>query len=105
MKDNPFELRLLPKPIYRYEAPQADAADGALFAFVQATDPEVLLLIDVRNRDGAPAWHYALARMSRVNLRAEHKDRVVWRVERENDETNSRKPYITLHNVRSNAGG
>jgi hypothetical protein len=101
---SPTELRLLPKPIYRHEARQADPADGALFVFVQATDPEVLLLIDVRYRDGAPAWHYALARMSRVNLRAEHKGQVVWRVERENDETNPRKPYITLHDVRIDGG-
>ena len=43
------------------------------------TDPEVLLAIEARPVDGKPAWHYGFARMSMVNLRAQHKDRDVWR--------------------------
>ena len=44
------ELRLLPQPIFRYESD----ADGALFAFVQATDPEAVMTIDVRPADAEP---------------------------------------------------
>ncbi len=63
------ELRLLPKPLFRYETKRPDLADGALFAFVLTTDPEVLLLIEARSVGGASVWHYGFARMSMVNLR------------------------------------
>src|SRR5262249_6794274 len=41
-----WELRLLPKPLHRYEGP--DVLDGSLFAFVSTagTDPEIILLLE-----------------------------------------------------------
>jgi hypothetical protein len=75
------ELRLLTKPLYRYETNRNELLDGALFAFVQTTDPEVLLLIEARSVGGAPVWQYAFARMSMVNLRAQHKEQPVWQVD------------------------
>jgi hypothetical protein len=71
-------LRLLKQPLYRFEAGQDGTGDGALFGFVHATDPEVLLVIESRSAGGVPAWHYGLARMSGWPLRARHKDRLVW---------------------------
>ncbi len=68
------DLRLLSQPVFRYES----KADGALFAFVLTTDPEVLLMIEDRPDKGVPAWHYANARMSNRSLVAKHRDRVVW---------------------------
>ena len=51
-------LRLLTKPLYRYEA-TGDLIDGALFGFVLATDPEALLMIEAyKTADGAQ-WRYA----------------------------------------------
>jgi hypothetical protein len=97
--DNPpdrSELRLLPKPLFRYETNRPDLADGALFAFVVTTDPEVLLLIEARPVAGAQVWHFGFARMSMVNLRASHKDRNVWSVEWVNDLQDPSKPYVTL---------
>jgi hypothetical protein len=41
-------LRLLSRPIYRYESTNPDILDGALFAFARGTDPELLLLIEAR---------------------------------------------------------
>jgi hypothetical protein len=90
------ELRLLPKPLYRYETNRAGLLDGALFAFVVTTDPEVLLLIEARPKDGTSVWHYGLARMSMVNMRAQHKDRSVWKVEWVYDLEAPNKPYVTL---------
>lgn len=70
-------LRLLTQPIYRYESP--DHGDtGALFAFVEGTDPEVFLLIETRAGDKGPAWHYALARMNSVEFHVAHRGREVW---------------------------
>ena len=74
------EMRLLAQPIYRYEQPEGDLVDGALFVFVLGTDPEALLLIEARQLDGAPRWHYGLARLSNVNLRVSDRGREVWNV-------------------------
>ena len=63
-------LRQLKQPLYRYEPGRPDAGDGALFAFVHATDPEILLVIEARPVDDQPAWHFGLARMSGFPLRA-----------------------------------
>jgi hypothetical protein len=96
--DNPndqSELRLLTQPLHRYRANRPDLVDGALFAFVVTTDPEVLLAIEARPIDGKPAWHYGFARMSMVNLRAQHKDRDVWKAEWVFDRQDPNKPYFT----------
>ncbi len=74
------ELRLLSQPIYRYKDTEPDLLDGALFVFVQATDPEVLLLIEARKDTTGHQWQYALARMTSRALRARYKDKEVWKV-------------------------
>jgi hypothetical protein len=96
VQERQTELRLLTQPLLRYEAQPAGGKDGALFAFVQATDPEILLLIEERPDGGAPAWHYALARMSMVNLRAHHKDREVWSAEWAPGGGSPSMPYCTI---------
>ncbi len=71
-------LRMLSRPLARYGGADSDAADGALFALVLATDPEVYLLLESRaGRDG-PEWHYALAPMTIFPVRASWKGKVVW---------------------------
>jgi len=74
------QLRLLEKPIYQYGADSGGLVEGALFAFVVGTDPEVLLLLEVREIEGKALWHYALARMNRDAMRVRHRDREVWSV-------------------------
>ncbi len=88
-------LRRLSQPLYRYES----RSDGAIFAFVLATDPEVLLLIDERPAEGGPAWHYAFARMSNHSLAAKHRDRVVWEVPVDANDTDPAKPYCVRWDV------
>jgi hypothetical protein len=52
-----FELRLLPKPIYRYEDPESGIVDGAIYGLVHGTNPEVLLLIEAHKiDDGTARW-------------------------------------------------
>jgi len=70
-------LRLLTQPVYRYESTDPG---GAMFAFVEGTDPEVFLLIEARAGDKGPAWHYALARMNSVEFHVAHRGREVWSV-------------------------
>jgi hypothetical protein len=94
--DDKSELRLLPKPLYRYESKDPSLRDGALFAFVVTTDHEVLLAIETRPIGGDLAWHYGFARMSMVNLRAQHKGRTVWNADWVYDLEAPNKPYVTL---------
>jgi hypothetical protein len=96
------ELRALTTPIYRYGDEQAEVVDGAVFAFAQATDPEILLLLEARRENAQPAqWRFAAARMSMVPLDLKHRDELVWSVDWHygNDE---RQPRVTF--LRKRAG-
>lgn len=74
------KLRLLPKPIYRYESTDPTVLDGAVFAFVQGTNPEVVLLLEARRSGTEHEWQYALARFNSVALRASYYEQQVWSV-------------------------
>src|SRR5262249_19517490 len=56
------KLRLLPRPLYRYDPDSGPVVDGAIFAFVQGTDPESLLLIELVREGSRLHWMYAFAR-------------------------------------------
>jgi hypothetical protein len=62
----------LTQPVARFADPRTRSLDGAAFVFAEATDPEVLLVLDARSTgDGEPAtWHYLLAKMSAPPTRA-----------------------------------
>ena len=81
--ESPEQLRLLARPLYRYAAQDDGILDGAMFAFVQGTNPEVLLLIEARQAGQTAAWRYGFARMSCFKLRVKQGDDVVWSGERE----------------------
>ncbi len=75
-----WELRLLPRPLYRYESTDPDVIDGALFALVSTagTDPEIILVIEARRTDSGPRWHFGAARFSDMSLWLKHKEEEVW---------------------------
>lgn len=73
-------LRRLTQPLFRFPSPSADAnyLDGALFAFVEGTDPELLLFVDaVAEKDG-PTWRFAIARMNTDHILVFRQEQVVW---------------------------
>jgi hypothetical protein len=70
--------RLLPKPLYRYDAELAKTLDGALFAYVLGTDPELLLLIECDTAAEKPQWRFGVTRMNRDAVRLKHKGETVW---------------------------
>jgi len=72
------DLRLLTQPLFRYSSSSAGAIDGALFAFVQATDPELVLLIEARETRAGPRWRYAPARFTNLPLRLKRGDAELW---------------------------
>jgi hypothetical protein len=80
---NPEVLRLLPRPLYRYELkPSAGTKpslqDGGMFAFVMGTDPEVVLVLEAVEREGKLVWQYAFARATAYPVEASLGDKVVW---------------------------
>ena len=66
--------------VRRYGKPGSDVIDGALFAYVLTTDPEVYLMIEARKGKDGPEWQYAFAPMSVYGLRGSCKGQVVWSV-------------------------
>ena len=83
----PWELRLLSQPIYRYDVSEDEAAtrdwlDGALFTFVwtTGTDAELVLLFEARQHEGEYHWHYAPVRFTTREVALKHRDRQVWNV-------------------------
>ena len=75
------DLRTLPQPVLRFGSKHHSVLDGALFALVEATDPEIFLLIEARPDAGKDAWHFALARMNSLWLAASYQDKQVWEAE------------------------
>ena len=91
-------LRLLGKPLFRYKPETPDIVDGAVFAFAQGTDPEILLLLEARQKEGAKdsTWQYAFVRRTSGGLKAWHKDELVWEAEKFPANRNPSSTYIVL---------
>jgi hypothetical protein len=77
----PFFLRIASEATdqHYHERPEPD---GAIFAFVQDTDPEVLLILENRAHGDGTRWEFAIAPMNGWPLIAWHKARKFWSVER-----------------------
>ena len=94
------ELRMLPTVIYREEVSEASRADpswidGGVFAFVQGTDPEAILVLEVvRDRNGRPLWRYGFARATSSGLEARLDKTVVWAVDSLAGEQTPGRPEI-----------
>ena len=82
VNEKPSELRLMPQPSFRFEDQAEQIVDGALFAFVEATDPEALLLLEAIAGAGgkAPHWRCTFAKMTSRPITGRRGDKVVWSV-------------------------
>jgi hypothetical protein len=91
-------LRMLATPIARYGRAGGTPEDGALFAFVEGTDPEAFLFIEARPGEGGLEWQFAGAPMSCWPLRIERKGQVVWSLPFRDTgyTTNLSKPFVSL---------
>lgn len=92
------ELRLLTQPIYRYQAASQQLLDGALFVFVQGTDPEVFLLLEARGPAGNEQWTFAAARMNSVAFTLRRHDKEMWSIDIMpwSDVSSHREVYTTV---------
>jgi hypothetical protein len=57
-------LRLLPRPINRYDDRELGIDDGAIFVFTHGTNAELVLLLECHG----DAWQFAVARLSWAEL-------------------------------------
>jgi hypothetical protein len=71
------QLRLLNQPAHRFASDQQGILDGALFAFVEGTDPEVWIQLEVYQDKGEPRWRYAAVRMNAGAMRLRYGETVV----------------------------
>lgn len=88
------ELRLLPTPIARYGEAGTKLVDGALFAFVLGTDPEVFLLLEARPGKQGLQWEYALAPMTVFAVKASYQGKAVWELPDRHDSWDPSKPFF-----------
>lgn len=83
-RGNESQLRMMPKPIHRYEAKaegNSEVVDGAIYAFVWktfGTDPEFLLLVECQRHDDKLSWHFAPVRIGYRPLRMDRNGAEVW---------------------------
>jgi len=71
-------LRLLPQPLVRYAQPERGVLDGALFAFVLSTNPELLLVVEAQTMDDKQQWMYSIARFTGRQTELRFGDQQIW---------------------------
>jgi len=78
-----YELRLLVTPVYRYSDPETGLVDGAVFAFVHGTNPEIVMFVEARagERNGSK-WYRGFAPVGSAELVVVEGEKVVWRRDR-----------------------
>ncbi len=70
-----WELRVLPQPVYQYEAKETA---GAMFAVCQGTDPELWFLLEARSTQEGARWFYACATFTDYALNVQWNGAEVW---------------------------
>jgi hypothetical protein len=88
------KFRLLPKPLLRYCDREHPERDGAIFAFVQGTDPEALLILESRAHASGARWEFAMAPMTGWQAKGWYKEKEVWSVERRHPAHDPTQPYF-----------
>jgi hypothetical protein len=93
-----YRLRLLPKPVYRYQDADRGIQDGAVFAFVHGTDPELFLILEIRKDGDKTSWFYSLAPMTCWAVKAQLGGTEVWSVPERLGKTTARDTYhVWIH--------
>ena len=98
------ELRLLPRPLYRYDLKKIKDADpslldGGLFAYVQGTDPEVVLVLEAIGTAKEATWQYAFVRATSGGLEVKLENKVVWTAEKHAPSRNPTLPHFGMPRV------
>lgn len=70
-------LRPLNQPLFRFDTKKI-TDDGAIFAYVTGTDPELLVAIVSRETRDGPQWFFGAGRFTDLPLKLKFKDRTMW---------------------------
>jgi hypothetical protein len=111
-------LRLLPRPLHRYDLtrakePDPKLLDGALFAYVLGTDPEVVLVLEAIGTKDEPVpkapgespkkedavWQFAFVRATSGGLEVKLGDAVVWSAAKHPVVRDPKLPHFTMQRV------
>jgi hypothetical protein len=97
-------LRLLPRPLHRYDLagakdPDPKLIDGALFAFVLGTDPEVVLILEAVRMMEEATWQYACVRATSGGLEVKHGDELVWSAAKHPANRDPKLPHFAFQRV------
>src|SRR5262249_61861977 len=97
-------VRLPPRPLYRYDltnarGPDPDLLDGALFAYVQGTDPEAVLVLEAVGTAEKAGWQYAFARATSGGLEVKRGKEVVWTAGKHPANRNPKLPHFSMQRV------
>lgn len=72
-----YQLRMLPKPLLRYEDEKANLVDGSIFVFSHGTNPELLLLVEAHQpNDDKLVWKAGFARLGGAEFTVNYKREV-----------------------------
>jgi hypothetical protein len=81
-KNSLQEMRLLTTPLFDYADAETKEYRGAVFGFsTNGTNPDLLLLLEVRGEKDKAAWHFAPARMTIGAVTLRWRDAKVWECE------------------------
>lgn len=97
-------LRLLPRPLHRYDFTDVkdrdpNLLDGALFAYVQGTDPEVVLALEAVGPADKAEWQCAFVRATSGGLEVKLGDEVVWSAKKHPANRDPKLPHFSAHRV------
>jgi len=97
-------LRMLATPVYRYllddkRTRYHEVVDGAVFGFVQGSDPEALLVIEGIRNEQMVEWEYAIIRATAGALEAKREAMIVFSAEKFPVNTDPSKPHFTFEHT------
>jgi hypothetical protein len=78
--DNREEMRILPRPVFRYDMPTGNVLDGAVFALTSnGTNPGAILVLELHgDKGGIQEWKFGVTGMTSGELSVRLDDQEVW---------------------------
>lgn len=96
-------LRLLPRPLHRYDFTgvkdkdrDPNLLDGALFAYVLGTDPEVVMVLEAVGPADKAEWQCAFVRATSGGLEVKLGDDVMWSAKKHPANRNPKLPHFSM---------
>jgi hypothetical protein len=76
---NSAEMRLLTTPLHEFTSAGSDVLSGAVFGFeTNGTNPDLLVIVEVRGEGGDHTWQFAPARMTTGGVTLNYGGKKIW---------------------------